>query len=355
MKNLKKNKIVVICFGFKKKSLRSQPWFSVNKICKTLAAQNNDIFLITEGKKNFLHNFKIINLQKIFNFNSPSSELRKAISFIRPKKIIVIVGSQSFLTPGRFSEFKNLSFLIGNNRFNFKEISRISFLDFFREFKLLKIPVLSSLIPGFLIAMGFKLTGSSNIIYLSKEAQFRYHKIGLPRGKVFIPYNKIKCKKNKFKINNIKKIFLTYFGPAISSRGLDIVFNVFEELVKKKKNLYLNLLIRCKNEPTLKTNMIDLKNKVKNSKFSKNIILDTKYYSATSLQKKIKESSINILPFKITISDTPLVINDATKTKIPLFILDTAGVSEMTTNTNTFICKDEKDLIYKIKKFLNIK
>ena len=351
----KKNKIVVICFGFEKKTLRSQPWYSVNKICDSYNSKKNELFIISDGKEKFVNHHKIINLKKIFKFNSPTNELRKVISFIKPKKIIVIVGSQSFLTPGRFSEFKNLSFLIGNNRFNFKEISRISFLDFFREFKLLKIPVLSSLIPGFLIAMGFKLTGSSNIIYLSKEAQFRYHKIGLPRGKVFIPFNKIKCKKNKFKINNIKKIFLTYFGPAISSRGLDIVFNVFEELAKKKKNLYLNLLIRFKNEPTLNVNMIDLKNKVKNSKFSKNIILDTKYYSATSLQKKIKESSINILPFKITISDTPLVINDATKTKIPLFILDTAGVSEHAINTNTYICDNEEDIIHNMKRFLYLK
>ena len=101
--------------------------------------------------------------------------------------------------------------------------------------------------------------------------------------------------------------------------------------------------------------MIDLKNKVKNSKFSKNIILDTKYYSSKSLDNKIKKSSINILPFKITVSDTPLVINDATKTKIPLFILDTAGVSEHAINTNTYICDNEKDIILKMKRLLNLK
>ena len=187
------------------------------------------------------------------------------------------------------------------------------------------------------------------------EAQKRYYKIGLPNGKVVIPFKRLPTPRKPFISNKNKKIFLTYFGPPLHVRGLDIVFNTFEKLVNIKSNLYLSLLIRNNNEIHLKNRMIKLKDKIKNSKFNKNIILDTKYYSSKSLDNKIKKSSINILPFKITVSDTPLVINDAIKTKVPLFILDTAGVSEHAINTNTFICNNEKDIILKMKRFLNLK
>ena len=61
-----------------------------------------------------------------------------------------------------------------------------------------------------------------------------------------------------------------------------------------------------------------------------------------------------ILPFKITLSDTPLVIYEATQTKIPLFVLDTPGITENIIKTNSYACDDEKDLTYKIFKFLGI-
>lgn len=352
MKNLKKTKIVVICFGFKKNKLRSQPWVSVNHICNNFLLKKNDFYLISDCKKKFLYKFKIINLQKLFNLNSPSFELKKVITSIKPKKIIILIGSQELLFPLRFSFFKNLTLIIGNNRFSFKEIKRISFFNFLREFRLLLIPIFASLIPGFILNIGFKLSGSKDVIYLSKEAQTRYKNIGLPHGKVFIPFKKKIYKKKEVLINESKKIFLTYFGPPLNLRGLDIVFNAFEYLVHKKPNLYLNLLIRNNNEDYLKNNMSNLKHKILRSKFNKNIILDTKYYSSKMLKEKIKKSTVIVLPFKITVSDTPIVIDDAIKTKIPLFVLNTPGITEHATKTNTYICEDEDDLIKKLKNFL---
>tara|TARA_B110000858_G_scaffold117910_1_gene134482 strand:+ start:1062 stop:2120 length:1059 start_codon:yes stop_codon:yes gene_type:complete len=349
----KKNKIVVICFGFEKKVLRSQPWNSVNKICDHYNSNKNDLFIISDRKKKFVNQHKIINIKKIFNFNSPSSELKKTILFIKPNKILIVIGSHELLLPLRFSEFKNLTLIIGNNRFNFKEILRISFLDFLKEFNLLFLPLFVSFVPSFLLKIGYKLAGSPNLIYLSKEAQKRYQRIGLSRGKIFIPFNKTISMKKKLLISKKKKIFLTYFGPPLNLRGLDIVFNAFELLVHKRPNLYLNLLIRNNNENHLKNNMIDLKKKVLCSKFNKNIILDTKYYSSKLLKEKIKKSTLNVLPFKITRSDTPIVIDDALKTKIPLFVLNTPGITEHVTKTNTYICEDENDLIYKLKMFLD--
>ena len=353
MKKHKRDKIVFVVFGFSRKNLRKQPWFTINLLLKKFIS-NYDVNLITDSLDAHSSSYKTIKIKKIFNFLSPSIELKEIINELNPIKIFIIIGSHELLLFTRFRKFKNLNFIIGNNRFTIKEILRINFKDIFGELKLLLVPIFASILPGFLIKLGFKLIGESKIVYLSREAQKRYLKIGLPKGKVFKPLKKVVCRKTKFlKLQN-KKIILTYFGPPLNLRGIDIVLNTFEHLSEIKHNIFLNLFIRNNREIYLKNKMTTLREVINNSKFNKNIKLDTNYYTYKNLQNKINNSSIIILPFKITLSDTPLVIYEATQTKIPLFVLDTPGVTENIIKTNSYACDNEKDLTYKILKFLEI-
>ena len=351
MKKQKKNKIVFIVFGFSRKNLRKQPWFTVDQLLKKFVS-NYDVNIITDSIDAHSNSYKTFKINKIFNFLSPSIKLKEKINELNPIKIFIIIGSHELLLFTRFRKFKNINFIIGNNRFEINEILRINFKDFLSEFKLLLLPIFVSLLPGFLLKLGFKLVGKSKIIYLSREAQKRYLKIGLPRGRVFKPLKKVICRKTKFLQSQNKKIILTYFGPPLNLRGIDIVLNIFERLSERKKNIFLNLLVRNNKEIYLRNKMIILKKIIKNSKFNNNIKLDTNYYTYKNLQNKINKSSIIILPFKITLSDTPLVIYEATQSKIPLFVLDTPGITENIIKTNSYACKNEKDLTYKILKFL---
>tara|TARA_B100000925_G_C21992274_1_gene467367 strand:+ start:408 stop:1472 length:1065 start_codon:yes stop_codon:yes gene_type:complete len=354
LKKQKKNKIVFIVFGFSRKNLRKQPWFTVDQLLKKFVS-NYDVNLITDSIDAHSNFYKTIKINKIFNFLSPSIKLKEIINELNPKKIFIIIGSHELLLFTRFRKFKNLNFIIGNNRFRIKEILRINLKDILSEYKLLLIPILASLLPGFLIKFGFKLIGKSKIVYLSREAQKRYLQVGLPKGKVFKPLKKVICRKTKFLQSQNKKIIITYFGPPLNLRGIDIVINTFECLSERKKNIFLNLLVRNNKEIYLRNKMIILKKIINNSKFNNNIKLDTNYYSFKNLQNKIKQSSIIILPFKITLSDTPLVIYEAIQTKKPLFVLDTPGITENIIKTNSYACDNERDLIYKILKFLEIK
>lgn len=352
MKKQKKNKIVFIIFGFSKKNLRSQPWYTVNKLSEKYVSKY-DVNIFTDVNNNYSSKYNIIKIDKLFNFFFPTNELIKKIESLNPKKIFAVIGSHEILLFTRYKNFKNLNLIIGNNRFKINEILRVNFYDFLKEFKLLIIPIFASLIPGFFLRLGFNLIGNSKILYLSKEAQTRYSKLGLPKGNIFMPLKKIQCKKKIFSNLKNKKITLTYFGPPLNLRGLDIVMNAFESLSKIKKNIFLNLYVRNKKEVYLKNRMLNLEKKINKSNFKNKINLDTNYYSHKSLQKKIKQSTLIILPFKITISDTPIVIYEATYTKIPLFVLNTPGITENVKGTNSYICKNQKDLVNKILKYIS--
>ena len=355
MKKLKKNKITIICFGFSKKSIRNQPWYTTDKICEKLYKKGFKINLITDTRKYPKKKYNIVYVEKLFNFNSPTYSLKNILKKLNPSFTIIITGSHEILFPGRFSSLNNVILAVANNRFYIKELKRISFLNFIKERELLLKPMLSSLIPGFLIKIGFYLSGAINMIFFSREAQNRYRKIGLPSGILIQPF--FETKKNispNIRIN-YKKINLCYFGPPLFLRGIDIVLNVFEKIALEHPSARLKLLIRYNKENSLKRNMLWISKVINNHKFKNNIIFDKTYYSKSQFDKEIKKNSINILPFKITVSDAPLVIIDAIKSGVPLFTLDTPGVSENIIGPNGFIAQDEEEIVFKIKKFIKNK
>ena len=354
MKKQKKNKIVFVVSGFCQENLRKQPWFTINKLCEKYLEVNYEVYLITDAQKFKFGKIEIISVKKIFNLFSSTEETIQCIKKINPSKTYVLIASVGLFFTSRYKIFNNLTFLIGNNRFYLNEILRLSFKDILSEFKLLFIPILSSLIPGSFLNLALYMIGKYKIVYFSKAAQKRYHQIGFPKGKIFKPLENKIIKKKSIDFSKLNKIVLTYFGPPLNVRGIDIVLNVFEKLSYKKKGIYLNLLIRNNNEPYLKNKMNQLKKQIECSLFKKNILLDTKYYSKKKLNSKIKASTINILPFKITLSDNPLVLYEAVDTKVPLFILNTPGISENVKNTNSYISKNSNDLYYKLSNFIGL-
>ena len=65
MKKLKKNKVTIICFGFSKKSTRSQPWYMADKICEKLYKKGFKVSLITDTKKYPQKKYNIVYVEKL--------------------------------------------------------------------------------------------------------------------------------------------------------------------------------------------------------------------------------------------------------------------------------------------------
>ena len=70
MKKQKKNKIVFIIFGFSKKNLRSQPWYTVNKLSEKYTSKY-DVNIFTDVNNNYSSKYNIIKIDKLFNFFLP--------------------------------------------------------------------------------------------------------------------------------------------------------------------------------------------------------------------------------------------------------------------------------------------
>ena len=102
MKKQKKNKIVFIVFGFSRKNLRKQPWFTVDQLLKKFVS-NYDVNIITDSIDVHSNSYKTFKINKIFNFLSPSIKLKEKINELNPIKIFIIIGSHELLLFTRFT------------------------------------------------------------------------------------------------------------------------------------------------------------------------------------------------------------------------------------------------------------
>jgi LEA14-like dessication related protein len=66
----------------------------------------------------------------------------------------------------------------------------------------------------------------------------------------------------------------------------------------------------------------------------------------------MKKSKVVILPFKITISDLPIVVYEAGMFAENMIVLDTNGVSEIANKFKGYVAKDSDEIFYYLKKIL---
>ena len=337
-------KIVIVCFGFEAQHLRSQPWHMAHGLATQLGEDNHQVTLITDVIDVPSTHYEIKKVSSLFTKTSPSPELIALLQAINADMTFYFIGSHELLKPGRFKVPGNAYLVISNSRFSISEIARIKFWELWGERNLLLRPVVSSLIPGWMLARGFAQTGAKDIIYVSEGSQQRYHKVGLPRGQYFRP---VVDKSYSSRLNNNSKadqLTLCYFGPPLFLRGVSESIQAFENAAARNPKLHLKLLIRLRDESEYQQRYRKLLEQVKNSPFSARINIDDRYMSPAQLKAELDQSDIFLLPFKITVSDSPLVIIESALTGKPVVSLDTPGVTEFVQAFGGITCKQVEQL-----------
>jgi glycosyltransferase involved in cell wall biosynthesis len=228
-----------------------------------------------------------------------------------------------------------------NARFNLKEIRRLKLKDMVEERALVSRPIISSLIPGLLLRYGYKKSNAKSIIYVSKAAQERYHNIGLPKGILFQPAVSDFYSNNTKSNTNTQKV-ICHFGPPLHIRGMDLAIKAFNDAAQYDDKITLKLLVRLNGEKGINKKFINIMELVRCSPYKDKIRIVDKYLSPEELKEELDASDIFLLPFKITVSDAPLVVIEAGLSGKPVITLDTPGVSEFVQEFGGVICENEK-------------
>ena len=337
-------KIVIVCFGFEAQHLRSQPWHMAHGLATQLSEDKHQVTLITDVNDIPSTRYEIKKISSIFTKKSPSSELIALLQAINAEMTFFFIGSHELLKPGRFKVPGNAYLVVSNSRFSIGEIARIKFWELWGERNLLLRPVVSSLIPGWMLARGFAQTGAKDIIYVSEGSQQRYHKVGLPKGQYFRPVVDQSYGSSLSRNSKQDQLTLCYFGPPLFLRGVSESIQAFEKAAARNPKIHLKLLIRLREETEYQQRYRKLLEQVKSSTYSERIHIDDRYMTPAELKAELDQSDIFLLPFKITVSDSPLVIIESALTGKPVVTLDTPGVTEFVNEFGGVTCKQVDQL-----------
>lgn len=337
-------KVVIVCFGFSDKVTRSQPWHMADGLANSLTKQGFSVNLITDVRDTPVREYPIEKINKLFDRGTPSEELKLCLKSISPIVTFVFIGSHELIKPNKFKLKGRVELVICNARFKLSELRRISFGGYLNEYHLLAKVFIGSLIPGFVLRNGYRKSEAKNIIYVSREAQKRYSTLGLPKGNLLLPAID-ECYQPTARKQIIRKdITICYFGPPLLLRGGLIAVQAFEELATKDSSVRLKLLLRIKDEPYMAKKLAEIECSVSKSPFKDRIVLIKKYLTPEKLKSELESSSIFLLPFLLTVSDSPLVVIEAGLTGKPVVCINTPGVTEYVEELNG-ICVDKPELL----------
>lgn len=324
--------ICIVCFGMEANDTHKQPWHSIMGIAKGIAENGITVTIITNAKTPPINiGIPIVQVDQLYNKNKPSSSLINAIRASNASRAIIVGGSQELLKATRFLVGLPTSLILPNQRFQFSELRRIPLQDWTKEWHILKTPLLQSLIPPYLLRRGLAGSGLSHLMYISEAAQKRHASAGLPPGTVITPRVAIApfSKHNEPLNSTCSEPVFCYFGPPLLIRGVNDVINAFahacEQGLKGRLALYLRVDCRYTEERAKYINSYICR---QDTSVRKRIDLIDQHLLPEELEEKLRNAQAFILPFKITVSDVPLVIIEAALSGKPVLTLNTPGITE---------------------------
>ena len=315
---------VVVCFGFEADRVRRQPWHVARGIATGLTARGRRVTLLTDARlPPNDEDFTVCRLPALVLRGEPAPALRAALDQCRPDRVFVVIGIHELLWPRRFRLHQPTYLIVAAQAFSLGEILSAPLVDLWRERTLLALVLLNALIPASVLRRGFARSGASGLVFLSEAARRRFAAFGLHDGVTLRP--QVEPPVSPVARLGTEVPVILYTGPPLALRGADLALETFERARADGLDARLQLLLRPDGAPSAMRRFI---RRVERSRWRSSIELVTDMLSAGEMRRYQALADVHLLPFRLTVSDAPLVVIEAGLTGRPVVTLETAGVSE---------------------------
>ncbi|WP_027134527.1 glycosyltransferase [Geminicoccus roseus] len=315
---------VLVCFGFEQDRIRRQPWHVARGIALGLRARGRRVTMLTDAAAPPAGEpFAVASVPRLFGRDEPTRATREALAELRPERIFVVVGIHEFLRPGRFRLGAPTFLVVAAQPFRLGDFLRIAPLDLWRERHLLGRALLGSLLPGAMLRRGFRASGASGLVFVSEAAKARFAELGIEASVTIHPQVEPPAAPPARVGTWIPTIL--YSGPPLALRGADLALQSFEYARAAGLTARLQLLLRPDDRPEATQRFLA---RVERSPWRASIEVVTGMLSADEMSRRLSAADVHLLPFRVTVSDAPLVVIEAGLTGRPVVVLDTAGVTE---------------------------
>jgi len=305
--------IYIIIKEYNDKLAKRQPWYSIKKLYDDLLTNDKKVFIVSSIKE------------------VPTSFSGKIIKVFGIKDLFYAKNNNHkliyLMTFPIYSINKFISMPIKTMYSNWSDLKRI---------------LLVASIPNFILKK--TLMKADHIIVISDRSEEYLSKI--VSTKKYIPFifnNWGDIKKSE--ITKKDKKTIGYFGPPFLTRSFDDIINFFSWLNCNGYEYNKKIITRIEREELNEIAEIYL-SKINDDKSLKVI---KGFLNRETLAKELLDIDVLILPFKIVMSELPIVVLEALELNIPIITTSDSGINTITKNQKNIIVFND----FKEDKFLD--
>ncbi|MDX6752506.1 hypothetical protein SH611_22125 [Geminicoccaceae bacterium 1502E] len=315
---------MVVCFGLEAGRARRQPWQVALGIARGLAACGHEVSLVTDAcEPPPLEGVEVLRLDGLLERGRAAPALRAAAAERAVERIFWITGALRLARLRRLDAGAPVELVLASPRFRPSEIWRAGPALLWRERRLLALPILGALVPGLLLRRGFARSGAGGIVYLSPSARARFTGLGLPAGCLLAPQvDAALCTRLA---PPPRQGPVLYLGPPLGARGADLAIAAFEEAAALGLPGELHMLLRPDSGGEA---LRRIAGQAAASPFAARIRIETAMLGPDELRCRLEACRTVLLPFRLPVSEVPLVVIEAGLSGRALVVLDAPGVSD---------------------------
>ncbi len=340
---------LVVCFGFAAERRRRQPWHMAHGLATGLAALGRAVTIVTDvddeapADADPAQPYAITAVPELVRRGRPSPALRTLCRDLAPERIYLVTGAFAIARMTRLDLGAPTDLVIASPRLALREILAVGPAELWRERRLLLLPLVNALLPGRLIARGFRQSGAARPIYLSRAGRERYRALGLPSGPLLRPQvDPQACLAHPaLKTAPASAPTVAYLGPPLALRGAHLALAAFEAAVARGLEARLLLLLRPDVTPEAMRHFTEL---VRRSPAAARIEVRTEMLDAAEIARALATVDAFLFPFRAPVSEVPLVVIEAGLTGRPVIALDAPGVTECVHAMGGLVAKSVDEL-----------
>lgn len=333
-------RFAVVCFGLSARRADRQPWLSADGMASGLAGLGHAVLVITDhGEPPRQRGYATVTVPRLFQGGRFASALRDELVRWGAERVYVLLGA------ARLARLRDLrapcpvSLVLASARMRWEELARLPASALLQEWRILALPLLDSRLPATTLRLGFQRSRADEVVYLSEAARSRYAAAGLPLGRHLRPQVRPIAPSAARLPRPCTTI--AYLGPPLMARGADLAVTAFEQAVAMGLRARLLLLLRSDAPAAAIRRLLE---RCATSPQAAAITCERRDLAPQELQRRLASVDVFLLPFRIPISDVPVVAIEAGLTGRPVVVLDTPGVSEVVRAFDGIVVADPADL-----------
>ncbi|GBD43043.1 hypothetical protein HRbin40_00506 [bacterium HR40] len=332
------HRVAILCFGFAKDRLHRQPWYTVDGIARGLAAHGVAVTVLTDSRDPLPEGtYAVERLAARASLVGDCAAIRDLLAVHRPEAVLAVggLGELARLRPLGLSI--PIAFLLASPRLRPLEILTLPVGAWAGEWPLLWRPLLGAFLPAFLLRYRLRHSGIARLLYLSPETRERLMARGFPAGPVVVPAARPVCPpaESRHPLPTIG-----FFGPPLRLRGLDLVLDTYARLRRRGIPVRLRLVLRP-DGPGLPRWLV---RRLSSLPFAEDVEVVHEHLSPSGLAAALAPVDLFLLPFRVPVSETPLVVPEAALSGRPVVVLDRPGVADMARRLGGVVASTPREL-----------